>query len=77
MILGEPLDYEPGEYEDVNSDIHREYNVLVFKYAELLSRYLNVTRELETKIDELSTMKEELKRERVKYGTVPLPKMWE
>lgn len=76
MITGEPLNYE-GEYEDVNSDIHREYNILVFKYAELLSKYLQVTRDLEEKIDELSTLKEDLKRERVKYGTLPLPKMWE
>ena len=75
MILGKPKDdYE--SFDDVNSDIHKEYNVLVFKYAALLSSYLNVSRELEHKIDELTNLKEELKSERVKYGTVPLPKMW-
>lgn len=76
MILGEPKeDYE--SFEDVNSDIHKEYNILVFKYASLLSQYLKVSKELENKIDELTNLKEELKSERVKYGTVPLPKMWE
>lgn len=76
MILGEPKeDYE--YFEDVNSDIHKEYNILVFKYASLLSQYLKVSKELENKIDELTNLKEELKSERVKYGTLPLPKMWE
>lgn len=76
MILGEPKeDYE--SFEDVNSDIHKEYNILVFKYASLLSQYLKVSKELENKIDELTNLKEELKSERVKYGTLPLPKMWE
>ena len=75
MILAE-LKEDYGEFEDVNSDIHKEYNVLVFKYASLLSQYLNISRELEEKTEELNNLKEELKSERVKYGSVPLPKMW-
>lgn len=71
------MDYEKDEFlSELNSDIKKEYDVLVFKYAALLSNYLNVSKELEQTKQELADLKEELKSERVKYGTVPLPKMW-
>ena len=67
------MDYE-NLYED--GDISKEYDILVFKYAALLSNYINATNEINQLKAEIADLKEELKSERVKYGTVPLPKVW-
>jgi len=66
-----------GEYEDVNSDIHKEYNLLVFKYAELLNEHLQLKKKFSELLDrdndhlrELLFLKAQNKKN-VRYGSLP------
>lgn len=56
-----------GEYEDVNSDIHREYNLLVYKYAMLLSKFMNLEKDYQEVSKELNFYKERFKNE-IRYS---------
>lgn len=68
---------EFGEYEDVESDIHKEYNLLVFKYAQLLSNYLHLQKDYADLLDrdnqalkELIFLKESMKKN-IRFGSLP------
>ena len=66
-----------GEYDTEESDIHKEYNLLVFKYAQLLSNYLQLQkdygellrRDNET-LKELIFLKESMKKN-IRFGSLP------
>ena len=41
----ESIDISEDEIEDVNVGIHKEYDMLVFRYANLLKQYLDLQKE--------------------------------
>lgn len=66
-----------GEYKEDVSDIHKEYNLLVFKYAQLLSNYLNLQKDYAKLLErdnealkELIFLKESMKKN-IRYGSIP------
>ena len=70
MIDVKSIEEEVGEheeYEDVNSDIHREYNLLVYKYASLLANYMSLKKEFQDQSKELNFYKERFKNE-IRYS---------
>jgi len=74
--LSDYLD-EASEWED--NDIHAEYNLLVYKYANLLSNYLSLRREHQEllkrdseTLEELLELKERYRRNAVKFSHSPL-----
>lgn len=78
MIEVKPVNQDPQEYEDVNSDIHKEYNLLVFKYAELLKCYMELSKQHKDLVDhdkavtrELNDLKERYLNDKTKYSAMP------
>lgn len=75
MIEVKPVDED--EYEDVNSGIHKEYNLLVFKYAELLNNYLRLKKQYMDLVDQDNEHLQELiflkaqNQKNVRYGSLP------
>ncbi len=72
-ITGDSL----GEYDTEESDIHKEYNLLVFKYAQLLSNYLQLQKDYADLLDrdnqtlkELIFLKESMKKN-IRFGSLP------
>lgn len=72
-ITGDSL----GEYDTEESDIHKEYNLLVFKYAQLLSNYLQLQKDYAELLDrdnqtlkELIFLKESMKKN-IRFGSLP------
>lgn len=71
------IDISEEETEDVNVGIHKEYNLLVFRYANLLKQYLDLQKEYcslrekdnET-LKELMELKEMHKKRTVRFGSV-------
>lgn len=66
-----------GEYDSKDMDIHKEYNLLVFKYAQLLSNYLQLQKEYAELLDrdnqtlkELIFLKESAKKN-IRFGSLP------
>lgn len=65
------------EYEDVNSDIHKEYNLLVFKYAELLNSHLRLKKQYMDLVNKDNEHLQELiflkaqSQKNVRYGSLP------
>lgn len=60
MIGVKPVNEDPQEFEDVNSDIHKEYNLLVFKYAQLLREYLDISKRYAELLDHDNQVMKEL-----------------
>ena len=66
-----------GEYNVGESELHKEYNMLVFKYAQLLSKYLYLQKEYAELLDrdnealkELIFLKESMKKN-IRFGSLP------
>ena len=52
------VDILEDEIEDVNVGIHKEYDMLVFRYANLLSQFLELSKKYNDAVKELTELKE-------------------
>lgn len=71
-----PGDMDLENVDDVNSGIHKEYNLLVFKYANLLKNYLQLLKdhqellEKDNKvIQELMELRARDKKNTIRFGS--------
>lgn len=60
MIDIKQINEDPQEFEDVNVDIHKEYNYLVMKYAQLLGEYLNLLKDYNNTVKEKADLENKL-----------------
>lgn len=77
VTKNENLDISEENAEDVNVGIHKEYNLLVFRYANLLKQYLDLQKEYCSLLEkdnetlkELMELKEMHKKRTVRFGSI-------
>lgn len=56
----ESIDISEDDFEDVNIGIHKEYDMLVFRYANLLKQFLDLNKDYMKLVETHSEMEKEL-----------------